>query len=292
MNVHHGLKALFIHNPRAAGSSIEIALGLDHGHDTAPQARTRHGETVWASYFKFAFVRDPLARLVSTYEFARMERSWYHDNVSPGPAGAHGDAHRDYPAVKGNSLEDCCRMLLADPASLKQPGWLPQTHFIPDAAELDFVGRFETLADDWRKVSRKLMVEIELPRINESQRFQDRMAYHTPFVCEFAARYYRADYAAFGYKLPLPILPDVPDPRPARPAAKATLAHGVVGIAKALTGIDRASDATVAARTAICEACDQWQKLPVGHRCKACGCTGLKLLVASESCPLGKWAAQ
>jgi len=208
LNVHDGLRAIFIHNPRCAGSSIEVALGLDHGHDTMRQARERHGEEVWSNYFRFSIVRDPLTRLISTHEFAQAEKSWYHDNLAPGPQGSHGDIHPDYETVKGRSLEECCRMLLTDPTSLKHPGWKPQTHFISDPDGLDFIGRYEDLAEDWKYVCRMLGVDIELPRINTAAQLRDRSDYMTPFVCEFAGRFYRADYAAFGYPLPLPIVPD------------------------------------------------------------------------------------
>ena|SRR6185312_1697901 len=279
--INHQLKTIFIHNARCAGSSMEIALGLDHVHDSIEKSRDRHGETAWADYFKFGFVRNPWDRLISTYEFAQMDRSWYHDNLKPGPSGQHGDAHTDYAAVKGKGLDDCLRMLLDDPASLKQPGWLPQSHFISDSAQLDFVGRFENLAADWSTVCRRLRVDIPLLKINPTNRQRDRHGYATPFACEAAARLYRADYVAFGYKLPIPILP--PEPKP---LTAGHVAHGAAGIARAVTGTGGASDELIASRTEICEACPNWSK-PMGvGRCKLCGClTWAKVRNAAERCP-------
>ena len=37
-----------------------------------------------------------------------------------------------------------------------------------------------------------------------------------------------------------------------------------------------------------CDACDQW----TGVTCRACGCTRLKLWLATERCPLRKWGGE
>lgn len=51
-------------------------------------------------------------------------------------------------------------------------------------------------------------------------------------------------------------------------------------------------------RTAICQGddgrpkCEHWKpgKLPWSGRCRKCGCTKLKHWLATERCPVGKWA--
>lgn len=49
------------------------------------------------------------------------------------------------------------------------------------------------------------------------------------------------------------------------------------------------------ARRNICEGCQQWRgdgaMLGTG-RCGACGCSGLKLFLATQRCPEGKWEAE
>jgi hypothetical protein len=65
------------------------------------------------------------------------------------------------------------------------------------------------------------------------------------------------------------------------------IAHGAVGIAKAVTGTGGASDETIKARTAICNACPKAQ-LAAGamQRCTLCGCaTWAKVRNAGEQCP-------
>jgi hypothetical protein len=74
-------------------------------------------------------------------------------------------------------------------------------------------------------------------------------------------------------------------------AGVARLLHGAVGIAKAVLHIDRADDATIDRRRAICGTCDQATVvLGVLEKCKACGCGIVpKTANADQVCPLGKW---
>jgi hypothetical protein len=99
-----------------------------------------------------------------------------------------------------------------------------------------------------------------------------------------------ADFACpFGK--PWAHLPDQPvAPIPLTPAR---IAHGAVGIAKAITGTGGASPETVAARLAICAPCEH-AELTAGvlRRCRLCGCsTWAKVRNAAEQCPAGKWDA-
>lgn len=77
-------------------------------------------------------------------------------------------------------------------------------------------------------------------------------------------------------------------PPPKRSFLK-TITSGAVGSARAVLGIDRASDEEIEKRWSICSKCEfhkHWQ-------CLECGCVvSLKIKVASESCPKGFWQAQ
>ncbi len=45
-----------------------------------------------------------------------------------------------------------------------------------------------------------------------------------------------------------------------------------------------------AERQSTCDVCEHYE--PKQARCKICGCGGLKLDLATERCPIGKWEAQ
>ena len=72
------------------------------------------------------------------------------------------------------------------------------------------------------------------------------------------------------------------------------IAHGVVGIVKALTNVNRASDATIAAREATCGGCEHLDRSLLGiRRCDKCGCSvAAKIRLKAERCPVGKWEAE
>lgn len=69
------------------------------------------------------------------------------------------------------------------------------------------------------------------------------------------------------------------------------IAHGAVGIAKAIVGFDPADPRLVMARRRACLACPALRKVGLlPARCYDCGCViRLKTQVASERCPRGLW---
>jgi hypothetical protein len=42
-------------------------------------------------------------------------------------------------------------------------------------------------------------------------------------------------------------------------------------------------------RAAICESCPHWHPEALVVKCDRCGCSGLKLVLATERCPIGNW---
>jgi hypothetical protein len=50
-------------------------------------------------------------------------------------------------------------------------------------------------------------------------------------------------------------------------------------------GFALVDDDTLRLRKVTCDTCDQW----TGLTCRKCGCTRLKVWLATERCPVGKW---
>lgn len=69
------------------------------------------------------------------------------------------------------------------------------------------------------------------------------------------------------------------------------IAHGAKGLARAIAGIDRATDDVRATRLKTCKGCEHNSaKLGMFPACGLCGCVlGAKIADARESCPAGKW---
>lgn len=62
----------------------------------------------------------------------------------------------------------------------------------------------------------------------------------------------------------------------------------------ALSGFKVTTQEQLDARLEVCQACPYWGGTTGGQlvssRCGKCGCSGLKLALATSKCPLGKWS--
>ena len=165
-------RVLFVHVPKAAGSVMERLPWVGgRGHQPAMLARRSVVPGGWEYLFKFAFVRNPLDRLVSSYfHFVQKpvkpdESSEYQQTYQA--LKAHHALHADAPLegfpefVLTDKLEELMRTI---------NHFRPQVYFVCDPEGhviLDFVGRVEQLDKDWEEVCRRAGQEhTQLPRTN------------------------------------------------------------------------------------------------------------------------------
>lgn len=230
--ISHHHNCLFIHIPKNAGQSVEhvflrqldltwqtraaLLLRRNDRPDLGPPrlAHLKWHEYVsfdyitqeqFDAYFKFAFVRDPWSRMVSMYRYFA-----FHKKVS----------FREF------VLREFRRRLWHD------GHWFvgPQSDFICDTngrPAVDFIGRFETLAEDFHSVCQRLgMPALELPHVNASgndssgppprlrlpfgrgrRRLRTRptafQEYYDAETRDAVARLYRRDIEIFGYAPPV-----------------------------------------------------------------------------------------
>lgn len=194
-------KFLFIHIQKTAGTSIEVALAsvtpdAVRRFDDIPECRdplkNRHlfaadlkkylDDEIWNSYYKFAFVRNPWARLVSWYNMC-VER----------------------PTTPFMWLVKREAKTFDDFLSLSQ--WraqrttFNQADYISDPAGnliVDFVGRFERVNSDFRVICDRLNIDVKLPHKNRSTPTDYRMYYRDGTRKAVAERFAR-DIEMFGY---------------------------------------------------------------------------------------------
>lgn len=74
-------KLLFIHIPKNAGTSITKSLEMENQGHVAALHYKRNLED-FDEFFKFTVIRNPWDRVVSCYEFARMQKSYWHNAVT------------------------------------------------------------------------------------------------------------------------------------------------------------------------------------------------------------------
>lgn len=188
MIISHKYKCIYVRIPKTGSTSVEdFFKELDpdciyssdvppYGHETASQLAEKYGHTIWNSYYKFSFVRNPYNWYRSYYSDL-LNYSWDEnselankslkliltpENSLPVPVGnVLHEKHililqtlNDfwfYPDIHENTMEH-----------VTQTSWLNKP--------LDYIGRTEFLDEDFRDVCDKLNIPyIGLKKLNSSE---------------------------------------------------------------------------------------------------------------------------
>jgi hypothetical protein len=200
---------LFVHNAKTAGCSVKKALApyahnggrvwvnrwlrrvgikVNHfgpprwkrfrQHDSAATARRCLPPEMFDGFFKFAFVRNPWDWLVSYHNYVCQQPRHRHFRRFNGPDGFSVFLH--WMAQRDNGF---------------------QTHLLTDRdgrVLVDFLGRYESLENDFAWICRRLGVEAELTHRNKS-RHDDYRRYYDDASRDFVADRWQRDIELFGY---------------------------------------------------------------------------------------------
>lgn len=201
----HGL--VFVQIPKVATTSMRAALAamVDGDSKVVPSEIDRRDEDVVARYqlnaypaeirrldrlrFTFAFVRNPLDRLLSAY----VNKVESPEDPSVDLFSRHGisvgDSFPDFVRAVARLNDDRCDIHLRS-----------QHRFVCDRNGLvvSFIGRYETLERDWATLSARFGLP-ELPQRNVTEHAPYQSAY-TPELARIAADRYRRDIEFFGYE--------------------------------------------------------------------------------------------
>ena len=160
----HWPRYIFIHINKTAGSSIERALDLRFEHKTAIEKRAELGNYRWSRAFKFSFVRNPWDKVYSHYKY----------RVATNQTGM-GDGHISFREWVLRAYGD------HEPRYYDQPRmFMPQFSWLSDEHGrllVDFLGRYETLNNDFQRLCELLGVAANLPRSKSTSGIDFRNAY-------------------------------------------------------------------------------------------------------------------
>lgn len=183
---------IFIHIPKAAGSSIAQALfGANSRHLRYTEYEKANSKK-FHSYFKFSFVRNPWSRLYSAYSFLKkggmneMDSRWAEENL-----GRYSDFES---FVKGWVNEENIWSWVH---------FIPQHYFICDDAlniKMDFVGRFEQMDTDIAFVQQRLGMPLkQLSKVNATSGETYSPRIYTKETRDIVERVYAKDIELFHY---------------------------------------------------------------------------------------------
>jgi hypothetical protein len=136
-------------------------------------------------YYKFAFVRNPWDWHVSMYHFILSEPT-----------------HTKHSLVKSfGNFKNYLEWVIATPHPFAKGATKFQKDALTDGAGkllVDFVGRYETLAQDFDRVCQTLNITTHLPHVNKSAH-QDYRDYYDARTRQMVADHFAEDIALFGY---------------------------------------------------------------------------------------------
>lgn len=199
---------IFVHIPKCAGTSIEqVLIPVVTTRQSFRDLTRKERQQFWLpgtqmlqhsklrryarhfpidKHYKFAFVRNPWDRTISQIEFLQNRNA---GNLFQGEDfKQHIQIYCQYTRqVIGHDLGACQLDYLLNHAG---------------AVDMDFIGRFESLESDFKKVCASLSLDPapNLPHVFNSKRARHYSAYYDEESAEWVRARFAKDIEYFGYK--------------------------------------------------------------------------------------------
>lgn len=189
-------QCVFIHIPKAAGTSVltEISDG-DYKRDHCKyKIYLDANPDKFKAYYKFCFIRNPFDRMVSIYNYLKNDGNKADDTYWGGLI------RQKYP-----SFDEFVLNFLNDKNIHEHAIFTPQYLFIfnhKHESMVDFIGKFESINDDYQVIATQLNLKNSLPHINQSKSLKKHYKdyYQNDDVVEKIVKLYQLDFDLLGYK--------------------------------------------------------------------------------------------
>ena len=188
-NACSSIKASFHEQEFTDDPSLIHNMALSHEPHITREDQPLHVLVDAADYFKFTFVRNPFARLYSCYMDKRVHDQNYVHYL-------FGYLHRERVGSFTEFVKRVCRV----PDAFAERHFMSQYHTLfklhgVSKAPLDFIGRYESLAEDFAPIREKYGLK-PLAHFNRSQGRPDEwMAHYSRQTADLVYRRYRRDFA-------------------------------------------------------------------------------------------------
>jgi len=185
-------KAIFVHIPKSAGTSIRESLfGGGGAHRTIAGFQSVLAPELFAECFKFTFVRNPWDRLVSAFFYLKNQNMMSNQRW----AKEHLSRFQDFNTFVTQWLtrDNIWSFVF----------FRPQYHFICCEGRqpaVDFIGYYENLVPDFTVICERIKSSAKLEEKNRnSRRGRDYREYYTDETRNLVAEIYAEDIELFGY---------------------------------------------------------------------------------------------
>ncbi len=190
-------RAIFIHIPKTAGTTVLAALGAPSVFDThAPnRAYARAYPEFYPGAYKFAFVRNPWDRFASSFHFMKYGTDW---------PMQQDWARRHIGDLSFSEFTYRMRNPLFRASILAERFFWPQTFWLIGERDLQVVDdmfRFEAIPTAMQHLCERFGIDApaETPHLRKTEKPGFRELYDAEMV-DIVARIYRKDVESLGYK--------------------------------------------------------------------------------------------
>lgn len=211
MLLSHRKQFIFIHNYKVAGTSISKSLKqYDNysflnstfsdklnflmgiypriysqrfsGHISAVDLKRKIPDFIFNNYFKFGFVRDPWDWQVSLYTYM-LQFKEHHQ-------------HRLIRLLK--DFDEYIDWRVHNDLHLQREFFYDQ-----DRCLMDFIGKMENLEKDFKKICKRLDIDVHLPHLNSSRKDNNYLKFYSKRSLDMVSQAYEEDVKLFNYSIPI-----------------------------------------------------------------------------------------
>ncbi|MCV3392122.1 sulfotransferase family protein [Campylobacter sp. IFREMER_LSEM_CL2101] len=186
---------IFIHVPKAAGTSIEKAIYETDKWLTGHAKAKDYNQVEFQKFFSFGFVRNPYDRIVSAFHYLKngggsdIDAQWAKENLS-----CYKNFHDFVLDLKNKQIQE------------KILSWMhfePQYRFLCDNEKnimVNFVGKVENIQEDFNYIITMLQINRKLSHANKNTHLH-YTNYYTHETYKIIRELYKDDFELFDYDI-------------------------------------------------------------------------------------------